>query len=352
MNSRCCIASVAFVVSASWTVFVAAQTEQTEVRNSLGMRLVKVPAGQFVRGEMHGDLLRKNHPFSTGPTGSHDARPAHRVKISTSFQIGVTEVTVEQFRKFVEATGYRTSAEKDGQGPLVFQREATDGIDRFRVDSQHNWRDPGFPQTDNHPVVCVSWNDAGAFCRWLTKAEDTVYRLPSEAEWEYAARGGATTSYIGGNSADTVYAHGNVADAQLEAAHPGMTLRQRIARLNPSDGDGFVYTAPVASLKPNRFGLFDTHGNVWEWCSDKYHDRYYSDLTKVTVMHRDVTTLPIVEDPQGPQTTPNHEYGDWRSVRGGAWCTGPISSRCASRSFADASDAFCYTGFRVVCKTP
>lgn len=352
MNFCLCTVLVALGLSASWTTIVVAQNERTEVLNSIGMRLVEVPAGQFVRGEMHGDLLRKNHPFSTGSTGSHDARPAHRVKISTSFQIGVTEVTVQQFRMFVTATGYRTSAEDANQGPLIFQPDAADGIDRFQFDSQCNWRNPGFPQTDRHPVVCVSWNDAAAFCKWLSKADNATYRLPTEAEWEYAARGGATTSYIGGNSADTVYAHGNVADAKLEVAHPGMTLRQRIARLKPDDGDGFVYTAPVASFKPNRFGLFDTHGNVWEWCSDKYHDRYYSDLTKVTVMHRDVNTLPIVEDPQGPQTTPNHKYGDWRSVRGGAWCTGPISSRCASRSFADASDAFCYTGFRVVREVP
>jgi hypothetical protein len=137
----------------------------------------------------------------------------------------------------------------------------------------------------------------------------------------------------------------------LEAAHPGMTLRQRIARLGKGEGDGFVYTAPVASLKSNRRGLFDTHGNVWEWCSDRFHPRYYSELTGASVMNSDPLRLPVVVDPNGPETTIHHKYGDWRAVRGGAWCTGPLTSRSAERSFAEATDAFVYTGFRVVAET-
>ncbi|MEQ8790183.1 MAG: SUMF1/EgtB/PvdO family nonheme iron enzyme [Pirellulaceae bacterium] len=318
------------------------------VTNRLGMKLISIPAGQYVRGEMHGDQLRKNHPFSTGSTGAHDARPAHRVKISRGFRIGATEVTVGQFRRFVNESGYETTAESSGKGALAFDGEAEQGIEQFKLNPRCTWRRPGFPQTDDHPVVCVSWKDAVAFCQWLSKKEDAAYRLPTEGEWEFAARAGATTSYLGGDSADTIYAYGNVADAALEAAHPGMTRRQRIARLGKGEGDGHVYTAPVASLKPNRRGLFDTHGNVWEWCADKYHVGYYAELTGATVMANDPSRLPLAVDPQGPETTLHHQYGDWRSMRGGAWCTGPISSRCASRSFGEAGDAFCYTGFRVV----
>lgn len=325
-----------------------AADEDSTLTNSIGLRLIRIPAGQYIRGEIHGDELRKKNPFSTGSTGDHDARPAHRVKISRAFQIGATEVTVGQFRQFVKETRYETTAEATGKGALALDPDAEEeGIAQFRLNPNRTWRSPGFQQTDRHPVVCVSWKDALAFCEWLGKKEDAQYRLPTEAEWEYAARATATTTYLGGDSADTIYAFGNVADAALEIAHPGMTRRQRIARLGKGEGDGFVYTAPVASLKPNRWGLFDTHGNVWEWCSDKYHDRYYSELTNRTVMQR-ATDVPPVVDPQGPGTTPNHRFGDWRSMRGGAWCTGPISSRCASRSFGEAADAFVYTGFRVV----
>jgi formylglycine-generating enzyme required for sulfatase activity len=194
----------------------------------------------------------------------------------------------------------------------------------------------------------VGWKDAVAFCQWLSKKENANYRLPTEAEWEYTARAGSTTSYLGGNSASTIYPYGNVADAALEKAHPGLTLRQRIADLEEDKGDGFVYTAPVGQLKPNKWGLFDTHGNVWEWCSDKYDAEHYRELTGGHINHDDPSTLPLITDPRGPADSPNHKYGDWRVTRGGAWITGPLTSRCASKTFGEASDAFCYTGFRVV----
>ena len=273
-----------------------AADEHDPVTNSIGMRLVYFPPGEYVRGAIHGDQLRKNHPFSTGGTGSHDARPAHRVKLTRSFRIAVTEVTVGQFQKFVEATGYRTTAESNGRGALAFFATAEKGLDKFALKQDCNWRNPGFDQDLDHPVICVSWKDASAFCKWLSKKEAREYRLPTEAEWEYAARAGSKTSYIGGDFADTVYAYGNVADAALEAAHPGMTLRQRIARLGKGEGDGHVYTSPVGKFKANGRGIFDTHGNVWEWCSDKFHPRYYSELTGATVMSSDPLQLRIVVD--------------------------------------------------------
>jgi len=312
------------------------------------MRMIAVQPGEFIRGAIKGDELRKNHPLSTGGVGGHDARPRHRVKLTKGFRIAATEVTVGQFREFVEAAGYETSAEK-GTGALAFLPEVEeDGVDQFGTRPDCTWRNPGWEQSDEHPVVCVSWKDAVAFCQWLSQKEGSVYRLPTEAEWEYAARAGTTTSYLGGNGAGTIYAYGNVADAALEKAHPGMTLRQRIADLEEGKGDGFINTAPVASLKANPWGLFDTHGNVWEWCSDKYHDLHYRELTGAHINHDDPETLPVITDPKGPDTSPNHRYGDWRVMRGGAWCTGPLSSRSAVKTFGEAGDAFCYTGFRVV----
>lgn len=318
------------------------------VTDVIGLELIYFPPGEYVRGAMHGNQLRRNHPFSTGGVGSHDARPAHRVKLTRPFRIAATEVTVGQFRQFVTEAGYTTTAETGERGSLAFRPAAERGIDQFAVDPKCNWRNSGFAQQDEHPVVCVSWKDAQAFCEWLSRKTGEKYRLPTEAEWEYAARAGSTTSYIGGDSPDTCYAYGNVADAALEAAHPGLTLRQRIARLGKGEGDGFVYTAPVARLKPNARGLYDTHGNVWEWCSDKYQAIYYRELTGATPNHGEPLRLPVIVDPQGPETTLQHQYGDWRAIRGGAWCTAPLSSRSAERSFAEAADASCYTGFRVV----
>jgi sulfatase modifying factor 1 len=356
VSSRCSFGLFNLLIPLIGIVVVvssAVADELPTMTNTIGMRLIGIPAGQYIRGEMHGNDLRKKNRFSTGGGGSHDARPAHPVKISREFRIGATEVTVGQFRQFVNDTQYQTTAESTGKGALAFNPDSnadaeTQGeIDQFKLNPDRTWRSPGFKQTDNHPVVCVSWKDAVAFCQWLSKKEDAAYRLPSEAEWEYAARAGTSTSYLGGDSADTIYAFGNVADAALEAVHPGMTLRQRIARLGKGEGDGIVYTAPVGTKKPNHWGLFDTHGNVWEWCTDKYYDQYYSKLTNRSIMQL-ATDVPPVVDPQGPKTTAHHRYGDWRSMRGGAWCSGPISSRCASRSFGEASDASCYTGFRVV----
>jgi sulfatase modifying factor 1 len=317
--------------------------------NTIGMKLVCIKPGEYIRGSIKGDHLRQNHPLTTGGVGEHDSRPRHRVRITKPFEFASTEVTVGQFRKFVEDTVYKTTAETNGQGAIAFLPEVKEeGEGQFGTRPDCTWRNPGFPQDENHPVVCVSWKDASAFCAWLSRKEKATYRLPTEGEWEYAARAGATTSYLGGNSASTIYAYGNVADATLEKAVPGMTLRQRIKDLYGTDGDGFAFTAPFGSLKANNWGIHDTHGNVWEWCSDKYHAIHYSEITKANFNHDEPETLPLITDPQGPSGTPNHKFGDWRVMRGGAWVTGPLTSRCASKSYGEAGDAFCYTGFRVV----
>jgi sulfatase modifying factor 1 len=316
--------------------------------NSLGMTLVEIPAGEFNRGMTDDQKLRMNHP-NTLEQGADliDERPAHPVKLTKPFWIATHEVTVAQFRKFVDATKYRTSAEKSSRGALVFNPTEKEGVARFVVKAEANWRNPGFAQTEDHPVTCVSWQDATAFCEWLGKKENANYRLPTEAEWEYAARAGNDTIYIGGDKPDTIYAHGNIGDAALEAAHPGTVKRQHLTITPAEQLDGVVFTSPVGKFKPNAWGLFDTHGNVWEWCSDRYYDRYYQELHKTA---RDPRSgkMALTIDPQGPATTPQHKFGDWRSMRGGSWYTGPMASRSASRAYGEAGEAFCYTGFRVV----
>ncbi|MEM7013148.1 MAG: formylglycine-generating enzyme family protein [Verrucomicrobiota bacterium] len=331
------------------TVFLLLVSAAAGEENSLGMKLIRIEPGEYLRGAADQNLIGKMHPFSTlARNRNHGNSPAHPVKISKPFLIGEREVTVAQFRVFVDESGYKTTAETNSEGALAFIPEEPEGLKQFQNQPGCNWRNPSFKQTDDHPVVCISWKDAVAFCEWLSKKENRVCRLPTEGEWEYAARAGTTTMYISGDEPDGVYEFGNVADYALEKAHPGMTLRQRIAALEEGRGDGHVYTAPTASLKPNAWGLFDTHGNVWEWCSDRYTVEYYSELYNEAVKKGSITNLVATVDPKGPESTAIDQYGDWRAMRGGGWTNSPMTARTAWRGFGEAEDSFCYTGFRVV----
>ena len=320
----------------------------TSEPGSLGMQFARIPAGEFVRGFDTSDRRERHFAIVHQYSNSQEFRnetPSHRVKITKAFDLGITEVTVGQFRSFVEATGYVTDAEKNG-GALGFFPDEKDYVDRFHKQVSITWKSPGFKQTDLHPVVCVSWNDAGAFCRWLSKRDDVVYRLPSEAEWEYACRAGKSTWYSWGEKPDDAYVHANVADGALESAYPNTTRYQRAVRLAAEDGDGVVFTASVASYKANPWKLYDMHGNVWEWCHDRWsadrYERYFDDVP------RQQRSNVVVSDPLFVEKTEQHQYGDWRCLRGGAWTCAPASVRASIRTYAEASDAAIYTGFRVL----
>src|SRR5262249_15422458 len=156
---------------------------------------------------------------------------------------------------------------------------------------EYNWRNPGFEQTDDHPVVEVSWNDAAQFCDWARKKTGKAIRLPTEAEWEYACRAGGRTRYFFGDNEEELAQYANVADAsfrQLTGKNWGIRA-----------DDGYAFTAPVGTFKPNGFGLYDMHGNVLQWCQDWYDKDYYTKSPK--------------KDPQGPSS------GENRVGRGGAW---------------------------------
>ena len=312
------------------------------------LTFVSIPAGEYVRGFGHNDReFQRAHLYSTSQQFRSE-QPKHRVKLTRPFELSTTEVTVGQFHEFVEATGHVTDAEKNDTGALGFfpDPENRNYVERFRTDPALTWKTPGFLQGDEHPVVCVSLRDAEAFCAWLSKKSRRTCRLPTEAEWEYACRAGKETWYSWGKDPDQAYAHANVADGTLESAHPGTTSFQRAVKLGKNEGDGAIYTAKVASYHPNPWGLFDMHGNVWEWCRDKYQeDRYERLLDGVERRDRETFTM---TDPVGPETTDQHEYGDWRVTRGGSWFTAPAYTRCSIRGYAEASEAACYTGFRVL----
>ncbi len=352
---RGCVASTAHVAGlgvmlliVSATAVVSADEAGKPRPNSLGMEFARVPAGEFRRGFNEADdaehRFRLAHQYSNSQNLKNE-RPSHRVEITRAFDLGVTEVTVGQFREFVKATGHVTTAEKSG-GALGCFPEEKDYVDRFHKSPEITWKSPGFPQSDAHPVVAVSWSDAQAFCRWLSGKESAKYRLPTEAEWEYACRAGTGTWYSWGEDPDAAYTHANVADAALEAAQPRTTSYQRAVRLKPGEGDGVVFTAKTGSFKPNAWGLRDMHGNVWEWCQDRWsadvYERFFDDVPRTK---RDEV---LIRDPDFQVKTDQHQYGDWRVMRGGAWTCAPAAVRSSIRTFAEAEDAAVYTGFRVV----
>ena len=185
---------------------------------------------------------------------------------------------VGQFKRFVTETGYRTEAEK-GDGCYLWNGSKWD------KDGSKSWRSPGFSQDDNQPAVCVSWNDTQAFNDWLSRKGGKSYRLPTEAEWEYAARSdGKREKYAGGDDLD------------------------RVAWYSSNSGSK---THSVGTKAPNGLGLFDMSGNVWEWCQDWYGEKYYSESPR--------------DNPRGPSS------GQYRVLRGGAWSTTPQDVRAAIR---------------------
>lgn len=175
--------------------------------------------------------------------------PSHSVLVQ-SFAISQHEVTVAQFSEFVNESAYLTDAEVERVGCIVTQ-DLNSSRSRWAMVPDNNWRNPGFEQTNEHPVTCVSWSDAQAYVKWLSSKTGLKYRLPTEAEWEFAARGGKQTAFFWGNG----------------------EARQKMANYN-GDGDGWLRASIVGSFPPNAFGLNDMHGNVWEWVQDCWHENY------------------------------------------------------------------------------
>ena len=209
------------------------------------MDFVRIPAGKFQTGS------------AVGQNGRLADEDLHPVEITRPFFLGKYEVTRGQFAAFVNETGYRAEAETGGWG----YNGATGKIEGRSP--AYTWRSSGFAQTDDYPVVDVTWNDADAFCRWLEKRLGRPVRLPTEAEWEYAARAGSVSMYSSGNDPAALVKIGNVADA---------TARRQFEDWDDTLAveDGYVFAAPVGQFLANKFGLYDMHGNVWEWCQDWY----------------------------------------------------------------------------------
>jgi len=304
---------------------VGSQTQAVprEIAVDLGhgvkLELVLISAGSFMMGsdESAEELVQffnTNYGADLKAERYKPEHPCHRVKITRPFYLGRYHVTRGQFRQFVEATGYQTDAEKDGTGAMEFNGET------FEQKPEFTWRNASFAQTDEHPVVNVSWNDAAAFCDWLSRKAVQAYRLPSEAQWEYACRAGTTTRYYSGDDPETLAQVGNVADATAKTRFPGWKSTLQA-------GDGYVFTAPVGRFRPNAWGLYDMPGNAWQWCADRYNEDYYA--------------ASPVDDPKGPDS------GVYHVLRGGSWYGGPHLCRSANRFRSAPDGRGNFIGFRI-----
>jgi len=275
--------------------------ERSYTDPAIGSEFVLVKGGCYEMGDVFGD-------------GEKDQKPVHKVCIA-DFYLSKHDVTVGDFRKFVKDTGYATDAERS-QGCAVWNGS------RWQYDGNKNWRNPGFAQDDQHPVVCVSWNDAKAFAEWISRKTKVRYCLPTEAEWEYAARSrGRNYRYSWGNGKPS----GNIGDESLKRSVSGLEIWAGY-------DDGFVYTSPVGSFKPNELGLYDMTGNVWQWTADWYGETYYKESPK--------------DNPTGTS------QGPLRVLRGGSWSNKPGAVRVMFRNKRFQADRSAYFGFRLKAKCP
>lgn len=270
-----------------WTETVNVERDKTHevMAGSVGADMASIPGGTYTMGSNE----------------SNDETP-HTVSVG-SFSMMKTEVTVAQFKQFIDATGYQTDADKrtNGYGSWIY-----DGSTWVKKDGV-NWKcgvsGSLRPQSEyNHPVIHVSWNDAVAYAQWLSQKTGKTWRLPTEAEWEYAAKGGQNHTYTGSESIDDVGWY---------------------------SGNSGNQTHLVGQKKPNGFGLYDMTGNVWEWCSDWYSDSYYKSSPS--------------SNPQGPSS------GSGRVDRGGSWHDNAEDCRVADRGYSAPGNRYYAVGFRLVC---
>lgn len=298
---------------------------KVELTNSIGMKLVQIPAGEFLMGNTAAEVNRLVQEFSDFGFEKEFAdreQPQHRVRISQPFFMGKFEVTKGEFAKFVVAENYQTEPESDGQGGWGYDAGKKEFENRKLT---YTWRNTGWtPYDDSHPVVNVTWNDAKAFCAWLSRKEGQTYRLPRESEWEYACRAGTATRHPGGDDTASLARIANIADQSMKRI-PGaedFTVA--------SFDDGHKFTAPVGSFAANGFGLHDMIGNAQEWCEDVYDEKAYGKRGALTV---------------DPLVTSGSTY---QVVRGGSWYSMPWYVHSALRLHNSPAGRNGTTGFRVV----
>jgi formylglycine-generating enzyme required for sulfatase activity len=249
------------------------------ITNSIGMKLVWIPAGEFIMGSPSTEAINSAYyPAKGSPQvekgRSSNESPQHPMKISKGFWMGIYEVTQKEYQVVM------------GSNPSIIKR-------------------------DNLPVDRVSWNDATEFCRKLSQKEGKTYRLPTEAEWEYACRARTQTRFYSGDD-----------DSSLD------DYAWCYINISYTNKKFDIHTHPVGQKKANAFGLYDMHGNVSEWCQDWYNENYYSISPEI--------------DPKGP------DRGQSRVIRGGCWMYNPLYCRSAARQMTVPDLPVDFFGFRIV----
>jgi formylglycine-generating enzyme required for sulfatase activity len=276
--------------------------EQGFVTSLSTINYVLIRGDQFLMGSPESEADRE------------DNETQHKVTLS-DYYLCQYAVSVGDFKRFVEKSGYRTDAEKENSSRIY---DGKQWVDKKGINWRHDVAGNERAETEyNHPVLHVSWNDAVAYCDWLSKQQGIgIFRLPTEAEWEYACRAGTTTPFNTGENLTTDQANYN-------GNYPYR---------NYPKGEYQKKTVPVDNFEPNGYGLYNMHGNVWEWCSDWYDKKYYEECRKQGV----------VENPQGPSS------GSTRVLRGGSWYSLAQNCRSAFRDSGHPGYRDCDVGFRLV----
>jgi len=335
-------------IESSTAAFASTTTSTSRAASPAPEGMVWIPGGEFSMGSD-----QSSESLCSLPGVTRDAQPIHRVRVD-GFWMDATEVTNELFEKFVKATGYRTIAEiapTKEEFPTAPPENLVAGSTVFtptsgpvpldthyrwwRYEKGANWRHPEGPDTDlkgreKYPVVHIAYPDAEAYAKWAGK------RLPTEAEWEFAARGGLDGK---------LYAWGD----ELKPGRKWMAnIYEGQFPVKDTGADGFAGIAPVAQFPPNGYGLFDMAGNVWEWCSDWYRAEYYAHLA---------ASAGVTRNPSGPDTPfdPAEPNEKKRVQRGGSFlCTDQYCTRymVGTRGKGEVTTGSNHLGFRCVKSAP
>ena len=292
-----------------------------EFPDEMGQKFRLIPPGEFSMGSTVSERDRMLKIYSNAKAEHFADEVQHHVRLTRPWYMAIHPVTVSQFKRFVTEAGYRTEAERNDGG--WGWNEKTGQLEGPLP--QYSWKNPGFPQSLDHPVVNVSWNDAVEYVAWLSRTLGRDYRLPSEAEWEFACRAGTTSAFWNGDDAESLTQVANIADVTLQkklTKYPNIVFEK--------SSDGFAFTSPVGAFPANPFGLYDMHGNVLEWCIDWYDAEYYKRSP--------------VENPV------NKIESQYRVLRGGSWYHYARYCRSADRGRGTPSTRDFNIGLRVVCE--